>query len=176
MSFGAFARRIHAEIERSLEEVDKEECARLADRILGAERVFLAGAGRSGLAVRAFAMRLMHLGLTVHMVGEVTTPAIAAGDLLVVGSRSGETSSLTAAARKARSLGAAVALVTARPDSSLAAHSDLLVRIPAAESSQPMGSLFEQVLFLVFDALVLFLLERAGTDAGGMSSRHANLE
>jgi 6-phospho-3-hexuloisomerase len=176
MSIEIFTKRIRAEIKRCLEHLDGGECGRLADRILEARRVFLAGAGRSGLAVRALAMRLMHLGLTAHVVGEVTTPAIGAGDLLLVSSRSGETSSLAAVVRLARSHGAEVALVTASPGSSLAAQSDLLLRIPAAESSQPLGTLFEQVSFLLFDALVLWLLERTGADEGRMASRHANLE
>ncbi len=179
---------IHAEVGRALQGIDAGECDRLAERILGAKRVFLAGAGRSGLAVRAFAMRLMHLGLSVHVAGDVTTPAIAAGDLLVVGSGSGETASLAAAARKARSVGAAVALLTIHPGSTIGGQSELTVRIPAVtpkaarpaagavQSIQPMGSLFEQLLGLTFDALVMDLMEHTGVDAGRMFARHANLE
>ena len=182
---------IHAEVGRALAAVDPAEAERLLERIAAAKRVFLAGAGRSGLAVRAFAMRLMHLGLTVHVMGDVTTPAIAAGDLLVVGSGSGETASLAAAARKARAVGAAVALLTIHPDSTIGRESEAVVRIPAvtpkaaaaqaaqagaARSIQPMGSLFEQVLWLLGDTLVMALMERSGTDAARMFSRHANLE
>ena len=176
MSVGNNTKRIIAELGRCLGHLDETECGRLGERILAARRVFLAGAGRSGLAVRALAMRIMHLGLTAHVVGEVTTPAIGIGDLLLVNSRGGETPSLAAAARQARSRGAEVALVTAIPGSSLASQSDLVVRIPAAESGQPLGSLFEQASLLLFDALVLWLLERSSADEGAMASRHANLE
>ena len=194
MNVRELALAVHAESGRALAAVDPAEVERLLERIAGAKRVFLAGAGRSGLAVRAFAMRLMHLGLEAHVLGEVTTPAIAAGDLLVVGSGSGETASLAAAARKARSLGAEVALLTIHPDSTIGRESAAVVRIPAVtpkaaaaaaaavaaegtvQSIQPMGSLFEQALWLLFDTLVMALMERSGTDASRMFARHANLE
>lgn len=193
MNVRELALAVHAETGRALAAVDPAEVERLLERIAGAKRVFLAGAGRSGLAVRAFAMRLMHLGLEAHVLGEVTTPAIAAGDLLVVGSGSGETASLAAAARKARSLGATVALLTIHPASTIGRESAAVVRIPAVtpkaaaaaaavaaegtvQSIQPMGSLFEQALWLLFDTLVMALMERSGTDASRMFARHANLE
>ena len=70
---------------------DADGLARVADLVAAAPRVFVLGAGRSGLALRMTAMRLMHLGLDVHVVGEVTTPAIERGDLLVTASGSGTT-------------------------------------------------------------------------------------
>jgi hypothetical protein len=57
--------------------------------ILAANRVFVVGAGRTGLALKMAAMRLMHLGLVVHVAGEVTSPAIGRCDLLLVASGSG---------------------------------------------------------------------------------------
>ena len=70
-----------------------------------APRIFVAGAGRSGLCMRALGMRLMHLGKTVYVVGETTTPSIAAEDLLILGSGSGRTTGLLAMAEKARTPG-----------------------------------------------------------------------
>src|SRR4029453_13838738 len=92
--------------------IDYSQVSRLADKINGAERVFLTGAGRSGLALRMAAMRLMHLGKTVHVAGETTTPAISAGDLLVVASGSGTTSGVVKAAQTALAAGAQLAAIT----------------------------------------------------------------
>jgi 6-phospho-3-hexuloisomerase len=149
----------------------------------------VAGAGRSGLMMRAFAMRLMHLGLDAHAVGDATTPSLRGGDLLVIGSGSGETASLQAQARKARQLGAEVALITIVPESTIGKLADPVIRLrapspkaartsgePAASSIQPMGSLFEQGLLLLLDIVVMRMAAAEGIPQEQMFQRHANLE
>ena len=87
---------ILADLSRTLGQVDATQVEDLQEAILSADRIFIAGKGRSGLQMKAFAMRLMHLGLTVHVVDDVTAPALAERDLLLVGSSSGRTASLPA--------------------------------------------------------------------------------
>jgi len=148
------------------------------------ERVFVVGAGRTGLALKAAAMRLMHLGLTVFVVGETTTPAIQAGDLLLAGSGSGTTSTIVKAAEKARAAGAQVAAISTTTDSPLAALATLVVVLPAAQkqdhggtiSQQYAGSLFEQSVLLLTDAIFQTLWALDGTPAEELWKRHANLE
>ncbi|HYD43550.1 MAG TPA: 6-phospho-3-hexuloisomerase [Anaeromyxobacter sp.] len=177
------------EMGAALQSVDAAPLADLERRIGAARRVYVAGAGRSGLVMRGFAMRLMHLGLQVHVVGDVTTPAIAAGDLLVVGSGSGETESLAAMARKARTLGAGLALVTIVPGSTIGRLAEVVLRLDAPSpkaspppgaapraSVQPMGSLFEQALLVLVDTIVLRLARTRGATYEEMFGRHANLE
>ncbi len=62
---------ILADLSRTLHQVDRAQIETMQDALLSAERVFVAGKGRSGLQIKAFAMRLMHLGLKVHVVDEV---------------------------------------------------------------------------------------------------------
>lgn len=50
-----------------------------ADRTV---RRFFSGQGRSGLIAQVVAMRLMHAGYAVHVVGEASAPAISRGDML----------------------------------------------------------------------------------------------
>jgi 6-phospho-3-hexuloisomerase len=155
-----------------------------ADLLDDAERVFVHGAGRSGLALRMTAMRLMHLGLEVHVVGEVTTPAIAEGDVLLTASGSGTTSGIVSAARTAVDAGARVAAVTTAADSPLAELADAVLVVPAADkqdrsgtaSSQYAGGLFEQTVVLLGDAVFHALWKRSGADADELWPRHANLE
>ncbi|MBL0885956.1 6-phospho-3-hexuloisomerase [Myceligenerans indicum] len=155
----------------------------LASRMESARRVFVHGAGRSGLALRMVAMRLMHLGLKVHVVGEVTAPAIGRGDLLLVASGSGRTPGVVRAAETATDVGAQVAALTTAADSPLARLSSVVV-LPAAHktdrtataSVQYAGSLFEQGVLLVGDALFHLLWQRGGQTADGLWHRHANLE
>lgn len=162
------------------------EAEALAEAVLAARRVFVAGAGRAGYAARGFAMRLAHLGLAAHFVGEPTTPAIGPGDLLVINSGSGETGSLVVMARRAREAGAKLATVTIHPEATVGRLADVTVTLPGATpksgltdtapSRQPMGSAFEQLSWLTFDAVVAMLMERMGKGAEDMFALHANLE
>ena len=82
------------ELANTLKNIDQEEIDRLATGIKQAKRIFVSGAGRSLLMLKGLAMRLMHLGYDVYVVGEVTTPAFLPDDLLILASASGETTSL----------------------------------------------------------------------------------
>jgi len=177
---------ITAEINRCLHGIDSSVIERILHEIETAPRVFVAGMGRSALAMRGFTMRLMHLGKIAYWVGETTTPGIASGDLLIVGSGSGRTESLVAMTGKAKKIGARLALLTIDPISPIAQLADCVVQIPASSpkiegatvntSIQPMGSLFEQCLFIACDACIVQLMQRADVDANQMFARHANLE
>ena len=156
----------------------------LAALVASADRVFVLGAGRSGLALRMTAMRLMHLGLVVHVVGDVTTPALGAGDVLLTASGSGTTAGVVRAAEMAVEAGAEVGALTTDGDSPLAALSRAVVVVPAAQkldrtgqsSAQYAGSLFEQLVVLLGDALFDVLWRRSGKSADELWPRHANIE
>ncbi|MCS7462935.1 6-phospho-3-hexuloisomerase [Paenibacillus doosanensis] len=185
MQITEYTRIMLTELHGTANLLSDEAADEFADRIVSAKRIFTAGAGRSGLMMRAFAMRLMHLGLNAYVVGESVTPGIGRDDLLIIGSGSGETKSLLSMAQKAKSIGADIALVTVNPESTIGQLSDATVRIAASPKEQqgggsatvqPMGSLFEQSLLLLTDALVLKLMDRQGIEAAAMFSKHANLE
>jgi 6-phospho-3-hexuloisomerase len=167
-----------------LTEVPDSRLEAMAGGLRSADRVFLLGAGRSGLALRMTAMRLMHLGLTVHVVGDVTTPAITDTDALLVASGSGSTAGVVRAAKTAHSVGATVLALTTAADSELAGMADVTVVIPAAQkqdhggtlSAQYSGGLFEQSVMFVGDALFHTLWRSSGLSADELWPRHANLE
>jgi 6-phospho-3-hexuloisomerase len=172
------------EVAGTAAKIDGLQVAVLARHLTGPGRVFVAGAGRSGLVLRMFAMRLMHLGLNVHVAGDTTTPAISSGDLLLVASGSGTTSGVVKSAETAVKSGARIAAFTTNADSPLAGLADALVIIPAAQktdhgssvSRQYAGSLFEQVLFLATEAVFQSLWDNTDVQAEDLWLRHANLE
>ncbi|MFJ6538084.1 6-phospho-3-hexuloisomerase [Paenarthrobacter sp. NPDC091711] len=175
---------VRDEITGTAAKLDEQQMARLASHISHPGRIFVAGAGRSGLVLRMAGMRLMHLGLTVHIAGDTTTPAIASGDLLLVASGSGTTSGVVKSAETAAKAGARIAVFTTNADSPLAGLADALVIIPAAQktdhgsavSKQYAGSLFEQALFLATEAIFQSLWESDAQPAEKLWLRHANLE
>ncbi|MFF8448511.1 6-phospho-3-hexuloisomerase [Streptomyces leeuwenhoekii] len=181
--FASARRVVLREVEALLSRTDETQARALIDAVRAAERVFVLGMGRSKMAIDAFAMRLMHLGLTVHIAADATTPAIGAGDLLIACSGSGETPTVVCLARTAARAGARVAVVTGNRDSRLARDADLVVLLreysqdyrPLA-SSQFVGTLFEQGAFLFFDCLVLVMEGSGPADADAMFARHTNLE
>lgn len=168
--------------------IREEEVCALAEACIKAKRIFLAGAGRSGFAARGFSNRLMHMGLTVYFVGEPTTPSIGKGDLLIIGSGSGTTASLVSNAEKAKAAGASLATLTIFPEAPIGSMADVTVTIPGATpkkdadarnsavSIQPMGSLFEQLCWLVYDSTILTLMTMTEETSDTMYPRHANLE
>lgn len=172
------------ELRRTVTAVSAVEIVAAAGAIVSAPRVFTAGAGRSGLALKMAAMRLMHLGLIVHVAGEVTTPAIEANDLLIVASGSGTTASVIHAAQVAKQAGAKLLAFTTAPSSTVGMLADHLLTVPAATkqehsvtiSGQYAGALFEQSVLLLADTIFQRLWRERGESAEQLWKRHANLE
>ncbi|MBT9431991.1 6-phospho-3-hexuloisomerase [Candidatus Sodalis endolongispinus] len=178
---------ILAELTEDAQQIDNDSVQALGDAILAAKRVFVAGAGRSGFAARAFSNRLMHLGFQVWFVGEPTTPSIQQDDLLIIGSGSGETGSLVTMAQKAHKQGATLATLTIYPQHSIGQLAAVTIAIPGitaksedastkAATVQPTWSSFEQLSWLIYDSVVIRLKQLTGQNDTQMFSRHANLE
>lgn len=180
--------KITAEIYRFAREIDGAQAEKFAEEIVAAKHIFVAGAGRSGFAARGFANRLMHLGFAVSFVGEPTTPPIKAGDLLIVGSGSGTTGSLVVMAKKAKAQGARLATVTIAPQNTIGSMADAVIVLPGTTrqivadgsesggSIQPVGTVFEQLSWLVYDSLVLELLKKTNQTFDDLLLRHGNME
>jgi 6-phospho-3-hexuloisomerase len=150
------------------------------DRVVGAfasrdRRWFFFGHGLSGLAAQMAAMRFMHLGRTVHYVGEVTAPSVRAGDGLLVVSGSGETPTSVGFARIARSEGAQVVALTSRPNSTLATIADVVLLVPVERTGQLGSSLFEQSCLILLSGLVLHFARQMPDADALMRHRHTNL-
>jgi len=185
MKFQELSSKIVGEMSNVLNRVNEKPVQDFVNIIIESKRIFVVGAGRVGLSSRAFAMRLMHLGKEAHWVWDDTTPNVGKGNLLVANCGSGEVVSVCNVARLAKEAGASVITVTANPEGRIASISDVVVHLPAKvwgpgkdtiPSLQPMGSLFEQSLFIFHDLIVLRLMERMGTTASQMAKRHRNVE
>ena len=146
-----------------------------------ASRIFVAGAGRSALVARFLAMRLMHGGYDVYVVGEIVTPSVRKGDLLIVISGSGETETMIAFAKRAKELGAEIALLSAKSSSTIADMADTVFQIGTPEQygkvvGMPMGTTFELSTLFFLEATIAHIIHEKGIPEEEMRTRHANLE
>lgn len=165
---------------------DIEELSRFMELIKKAGRIFLMGVGREGISTRGFAMRLMHLGRRVYWIWDDTTPGMHEGDLFIATNGSGAIGHINYVAEQAKKAGATVAVVTGSPNQVCAKLADFTLFVPAAvfngtdertvPSIQPMGNLFEQHLYMLFDIIIMMLTEELAVSHDEMESRHRNIE
>lgn len=175
------------ELRSSVEQFDEKELQQFLQAIISAEHIVLHGVGREGLMMRALAMRLFHLGLDAHVLGDMTTPPVGKNDLLIVSAGPGYFSTIDALADVAKSAGATVACITAQPTAKLPEKADCVLTISAqtmaddegenkAGSVLPMGSLYEGALFIYGELIVLELKRQLKISSTDMRIRHTNLE
>jgi 6-phospho-3-hexuloisomerase len=173
-----------------------QDCEKFIAELLKAKRIYVIGAGRSGLVAKAFAMRLMHLGLQAYVVGETITPAMNPGDAMVIFSGSGRTKTVADIAETAKEIGAHICLITSNADSRIGKISDCIVIIEhhrddveddAVEfeirqmmgehkSFAPLGTLFETASMIFGDAVISRMMEITKTDENALKNRHTNIE
>jgi 6-phospho-3-hexuloisomerase len=176
--------------------ISDEEVSGFLDLLLKADRIYVIGAGRSGLMAKAFAMRLMHLGLSSFVVGETITPSFTPGDVMVVLSGSGRTKTVADIAEAAKEIGGKVALITSNSDSRIGRIADCIVILESArdeipddstefdirqmtgehKSFAPLGTIFETTSMIFADSIISRLMELRKVDETQLKSRHANME
>lgn len=175
--------------------LDEDAIDEFENIIIESQNVFVTGAGRSGLAAKAFAMRLMHLGVSAYVVGETISPAIYENDCIVAISGSGETNTIVSAATIAKKRGSKVLAVTSYPESTLGKLSDscLLVKGRTKQevddenymkrqihgnytSLTPLGTAFELTTLVFLDAIVSELMEKMHQTESDLKARHTVLE
>lgn len=176
-----------------IDRIDEEEVDKMIQVINKSKSVFIVGSGRSELIGMAFAMRLMHLGFVVYVIGDVTTPAINKDDCLIAISGSGETRTVTIAAETASESGASVIGITANTTSTLGNFLDVTVNIESKtkvpwkhytshvlkgnyDDLTPMGTLFEDSTHLFLDGLIAEFMARLGKKEIDLKRRHATIE
>lgn len=169
------------EITSVINKVNNEELDIAIKAISKEKRIFVSGEGRSGLMAKGFAMRLMHLGYEVFVVGETITPALKEEDLFIAVSGSGKSNNVISDAKKAKSIGCKIITFTSNSKSELALSSDIVVIVPGTvksdygenrKSVQLLSSLFDQSIHIVLDAVCLCLSKRDNISNDTATSGH----
>ena len=182
-------------IESAQDYLDEEAIEKFEDIIIQSKNIFVTGAGRSGLAAKAFAMRLMHLGLSAYVVGETISPAIYEDDCIIAISGSGETNTIVSAAKIAKNRGSKVLALTSYPDSTLGQLADTYILVKGRTKKEvddenymkrqihgnytsltPLGTAFELTTLVFLDAIVSELMEKMQQTESDLKARHTVLE
>ena len=195
-----FMEKMGDSISKTSKTLDNAQVAAFFNRMLTAKRVYVTGAGRSGLVTKAFALRMMHLGYDAYVVGETITPAFREGDTLVVFSGSGETQSIVSICGTAKDLKGIVCLVTAKTDSPIGSMADLVVNLgdptgtylhekhsfevrqltgkyrSITSAFAPFGTMFETLALVFSDAVISSLMEAKKDEIEKMQGRLSNVE
>jgi len=182
MIFSSSINYIQKKIKDILSHVSYEEINIVIKDFSESDRIFVYGAGRSGLVAKAFAIRLMHLGFQTFVIGETITGPVQKGDLVVIISGSGETIPAVMTAEIAHNLGAKVISITGKKNSGIAKFADVTLYISASCNDEerkkyaPLGTLFEASVWILLDGIIASLLENKKETEETMRSRHATLE
>ncbi|MGQ9718732.1 MAG: SIS domain-containing protein [Nitrososphaerales archaeon] len=186
-------------ISKNLSDVSQEEVDKCVDLILSSrdKKIFVMGAGRSGLVGRAFALRLLHLGYEVHILGETLMPSVSKGDLVIAISGSGSTKLVMTAVEAAKYVGAMVIGITSYLDSPLGKIADFVLQVkgrvmPTTEADgrdyfarqilglheplAPLGTLFEDTCMILLDAMIPVMMKKLGLNEKDLGRRHATVE
>ncbi|MEM4246237.1 MAG: 6-phospho-3-hexuloisomerase [Candidatus Bathyarchaeia archaeon] len=189
-------KKIIKSVEKALSQVDSDQIETMVNWIIQAKdkKILIVGMGRSGLVGRSFAMRLMHLGFEIYVMGETITPAIGKDDLIIAISGSGSTKLVVTASQIAKDVKARIIAITSYPDSELgriadhvvelrgrtkvAQESDYFLRqiLGAHEPMAPLGTIFEASALIFLDSVVVELMERMGKTEDDLKQRHATIE
>ncbi len=187
MKYKKYYKDILNEYLQVFERIQEKDIEEFIKTIYQYKRIFFIGVGREGMVTKAFAMRLMHMGKEVHWIWDDTTPAITSQDLMVATLGDGEIGHIHYVCERAKAAGAYLYVVTGSPSGRTAQIlADRVLFIPAkvyrgkddvVESFQPMGNLFEQSLLILFDIVIMLIVDADDNISfSKMAKRHRNVE
>ena len=160
--------------------IDQNELDALTDAVNNAKRVYVAGWGRAGNCVKILGMDCSQMGMEAHICGDNTTPSIHEGDILVIGSGSGETKTMVLLAQQAKEHGAKLGLISGNRNSTIGKLADYnvqITRLPKKEGEPELsGGSFYHCMLMTVDLIRTYICEIRGLTSKDISYNHNNLE
>jgi 6-phospho-3-hexuloisomerase len=183
--------KVQSEINEVLQSIDHNKLYNLVN-ILATPNIKVLGysAGRMSFGLKAFMMRLNHLGIPAHWFGDNYIPPMNENDIFICCSNSGETKSVLSIMEifKNKSHGKTISFVGIE-DSSMGKLADLCIKFKTCNgglnsaddsskinSIQPMTTLTEQSMFILFDIVSLMLIEKLNINLANTKRFHSNIE
>lgn len=191
-TYNTLKSKVLAEIDAVLSSIDESQLNKVVDTILANKNVKVLGyaAGRMGSGLKAFVMRLNHLGINASFFGDNYVPPMNSNDVFICCSNSGTTKSVVNILEifKAKAGGKVISFV-GNDESKMAELSDVVVKFKTCNgglnsaddlskinSIQPMTTLTEQAMFVLFDLIVMMIIDKEGIDIKDTKQYHSNIE
>lgn len=191
MSYIDLVEKIQSEIRDVLSSIDEQKLIGFVN-ILSQPNVKVLGysAGRMGFGLKAFMMRLNHLGINAYWFGDNYVPPMGKDDIFICCSNSGTTKSVANIMDifKAKANGKVIAFV-GNENSKMGKEADITIKFKTCNgglnsaddpskinSIQPMTTLTEQSMFILFDLITIMLIDKLQINLNDTKQFHSNIE
>lgn len=190
MEYKELMKEVLRENQLVLESIDDDLLNEFVSMICSADKIVGYSAGRMGFGLKAFLMRLNHLGIPAYWIGDNYVPPMAKNDLFICCSNSGTTKSVANIMdifiNKA---GGKVVAFVGNKESYMGKMASLTIPFKTCNgglnsadndskinSIQPMTTLTEQAMFLMFDIVAKMIIEKKAIDLNETKTFHSNIE
>lgn len=180
---------VENEISQVLDSIPEYKVNEFVSLLLKGGKVCGYGAGRMGYGLRAFMMRLNHLGIPASFINDTYCAPLEPKDIFIVTSGSGKTKSVLEYLKIAKEHNVYTIAITGDPESPMAKMADHVITFKSSNgglnsedndtkinSIQPMTSLNEQAMFVFFDIIAVMLIEKLGIKKVDEKKFHFNIE
>lgn len=178
------------EIKQVLDSIDEYSVDLMCEVIESSDKVVGYGAGRMGLVLKAFIMRLNHLGIDAYYMGDTYIPPLGKYDLVIVSSASGETELIKKFCEEVKKkTECCIGAVTGNRNSSIGAMANWVIEYTSCngalnspdssdkiDSAQLMSTLNEQATYILFDIMIRKLMDKMELDPDKIKRNHFNVE
>lgn len=190
--YNSFKDTVLNEIDTVLASIDETKLEAFVDLLTSNPDIKVLGysAGRMGSGLKAFVMRLNHLGIKASFFGDNYVPPMNSNDVFICCSNSGTTKSVVNILEifKAKAGGKVVSFV-GNDNSKMAELSDIAIKFKTCNgglnsaddpskinSIQPMTTLTEQAMFVLFDLIVMMIIDKLNININDTKQYHSNIE
>jgi len=191
MKYTDLCKKVQNEIDLVLSSINEDKLNEFVN-LLSTNGIKVLGysAGRMGFGLKAFLMRLNHLGIPAYWYGDNYIPPMNENDVFICCSNSGTTASVFNILEifKNKAKGHIVSFV-GNEESKMAVNSEIAIKFKTCNgglnsadddtkinSIQPMTTLTEQSMFVLFDVITMMLIEKMNIDIVGTKKYHSNIE
>lgn len=162
------------EIRECLSVVENKHILSICECIKNSKNIVTIGAGRMGYSLKAFSMRLSHLGFNSFHIGDTNTPRTGENDLIIIGSGSGETKTIVEYSKISKSYNSKIILITHEIESTIAKLSNFIIPIKKINTNQIMKTVYEQSTYILYDSICQELSKEL--DMKWVENNHSILE
>jgi len=166
------------ELQNMWDDLNKETLDQIVQKLTESQRNLIIGlgAGRMGYSLKAFIMRLSHIGYLTYMLNDTSLPRVDSDTVVLINSSSGETPTMKLYIDQCRNAGCFIISFSADANSYIASNSNLVLNIPTIKTKQIMKTVFEQFSYILFDHIASEIIKSSKAEIAAIEKNHSILE